>query len=271
MENLLLLNENEFFDELEKSKHIVDKGISEYFINVENVTTRNISGMKKLTLAEIEECYGEEYIYFFVFAYNNNSQNADDPEKISSLRYRRIKERDKKTLRGFYRYFPRDCWVCEWRDAAGNVLVLPFIQNNDSTIKFLYEIPMCRKDLQKFRKLETPTVPQALTNEIMEKLPWYTECMYAIVNYKGVDIVIPIAPEGCKKTFKNRERDEDGVKRHLIHYVEDYQRINLKNSDKVSGHTRGTSDLKLRGEDIVISASWNISMKELKRRNAKNG
>jgi hypothetical protein len=57
----------------------------------------------------------------------------------------------------------------------------------------------------------------------------------------------------------------------LIHYVEDYKRINLKKQDKVSGHTRGRSDLRLRGEDIVICASWDISVKELKKINEKNG
>ncbi len=267
MKDLQILNEKKFFFDLEKCKHMIDKGLTGYFIDVENTTCQCVDGMENLTLAEIEECYGEEYIYFFRFAYNGNPQSLDDPENISSLRYRRLKEFDKKRLRGMYRYFPSDCWVCEWIDAEGSALVLPFVQTEDGVIRFLYEIPACRNDLRKFKKEENEllTLPQGLTNKIMAKLPWYAECMYAIINYKGNDIVIPIEPSGARITFKSRERDEYGVKRRLIHRVNEHARVGLVNCGKVSSHMRGTSTLSLNGEDIIIAASWEWSIEELKK------
>ena len=57
------ISENQFFEEYEQCKVIVDCGVKDYFILKNNRTFSNVEGMENLTLQEIEDCFGEHFIY----------------------------------------------------------------------------------------------------------------------------------------------------------------------------------------------------------------
>ena len=104
----------------------------------------------------------------------------------------------------------------------------------------------------------------------IEYLPDYYSCNLAICKYKDVDIAIPIPQDTAKRTFKNRDKDEAGVRRHIVHTVKTHERIN---SDKdVERHLRGRSDIVIHGEKITISAALEWSeQKALERMIKKRG
>ena len=250
------ISEKQFFEEYEQCKVIVDCGVKDYFILKNNRTFSNVEGMENLTLQEIEDCFGEHFIYLFRFAVNLNANGEKDPEYIQTMRFRRLRNSDKKKIRGTYRFFPNGCWVCEWKDATNNLMLIPFVQKEDSSVHFLAENSLFRNDKKNFKNGFDNTAPKEFIKEILEKLPWYMDCVFAIVNYKDVEIVIPIESTSAKKTFKNRDKDEHGVRRRLLHNVSEHDRINLKNTDKVQPHLRGASNLTINGIDVTLMASW---------------
>ena len=264
------ISEKQFFEEYEKCKVIVDCGVKDYFILKDNKTFSDIEGMENLTLLEIEDCFGEHFIYLFRFAVNLNIDGEKNPEYIQTLRFRRMINSDKKKIRGTYRFFPSDCWICEWNDATNFLHLIPFVQKEDGTVHFLAENSLFRNDKKDFKNGFDHTAPKEYIKELLEKLPWYVDCVFAIVNYNGVEAMIPIESHSAKKTFKNRDKDETGVKRHLIHNVSEHDRINLKNADSVQSHLRGCSDLTINGLKVTLMASWEWGLRALKQKGLLN-
>ena len=260
------ISEKQFFEEYEKCKVIVDCGVKDYFILKDNKTFSEIEGMKNLTLKEIEDCFGEHFIYLFRFAVNLNENGEKNPEYIQTLRFRRMRNSDKKKIRGTYRFFPSGCWICEWNDATNYLNLIPFVQKEDGTVHFLAENSLFRNDKKNFKNGFDNTAPKEYIKELLEKLPWYIDCVFAIINYNGVEVMIPIESRSAKKTFKNRDKDEIGVKRHLIHNVSEHDRINLKNADSVQSHLRGCSDLTINGLKVTLMASWEWSLRTLSQK-----
>ena len=260
----------QFFEEYEKCKSIVDCGVKDYFILKDNKTFSDIEGMENLTLKEIEECFGEHFIYLFRFAVNLNENGEKNPEYVQTLRFRRMRNSDKKKIRGTYRFFPSDCWICEWNDATNFLYLVPFVQKEDGSVHFLAENSLFRNDKKSFKNGFDNTAPKEYIKELLEKLPWYVDCVFAIINYNGVEVMIPIESHSAKKTFKNRDKDETGVKRHLIHNVSEHDRINLKNADSVQAHLRGCSDLTINGLKVTLMASWEWGLRTLKQKGLLN-
>lgn len=265
MDSTKIINEKQFFEDYERCKKIIDAGETGYFILAGNNTFSDVIGMEKILLTEIEECYGRNFIPFLRFAIDDVCSDKDSGEYLFTYRIRRTNDSDRKRFRGVYRSLPPGCWVWEFANANGDALILPFIQKNDGSVVFLCELPAFRCDKSnRYKGALDGSTNKELLMDIIRKMPWYSECVFALVNYKGVDIAIPLANTAAKKTFKNRERDESGIKRRLIHNVSEHSRINLRNENSVRSHIRGESDLTINGVDITLAASWEWSEKILK-------
>lgn len=260
-----IINEKQFFEEYERCKKIIDAGETGYFILAGNNTFSEVEGMENITLTEIEECYGRNFIPFLRFAIDGFYTKDTSAEYVFTYRIRRANEFDKKRFRGVYRSLPPGCWVWEWGDATGQAVNIPFIQKNDGSVVLLSDMPAFRCDKRTdFKGALDGTNNKELLMEIIRKMPWYSECVFALIKYKGVDIAIPLADTAAKKTFRNRERDESGTKRRLIHNVSEHNRVNLKNESSVRSHIRGESDLVIKGVEVTLASSWEWSEKILK-------
>ena len=249
------ISENEYFCDLSRAKVIVDHGIKDYFILLDPACFRNVKEIGNTTLKDIEDIFGLNYIQFFRFAnYFKCNDNAEERDEYQSFRIRRPTKSDKAYLRGKLKYFPADMWCVDWRDGNGACMLLPFIQDEKTAeIKWLAFDEVYSKAYKKKEDGGGRPVPCFFVKSLIERLPDYFDCQLAICRYKGVDIAIPIAPKTAKVTFKNRDRDEFGVKRHIVHEVKAYKRTDSEN--EVEEHLRGTSQISIKGESIIISTS----------------
>ena len=258
------ISEKEFMEDYERCKRIVDSGISECFVLLNSKSFDNVSTVDNTTLKDIEDVFGEGFLPMMRFA-DIFDCGGTVKENTQSGRIRRMAKADIKTLRGMYKFFPKDCFVFEWTDATGFRMILPFMQKENGEITFLGDNPLYRCDRKKVMLAEN-TLPKFMLKTIVGLLPDYCASLFAIVNYKGVDMIIPIEKKTAKVTFKNRDKT-DGTKRHLIHDVKEYGRKNLKTVDSVRYHLRGTSDFTINGIDIKLCGSMELSASVMKKGN----
>lgn len=274
MENQLFpvaISEKQFMRQYERAKKVVDKGIDSYFILFDNDAFSNVSEIGNTTLKDIAACIGKEYPVFFRFGgYFYCDDDKECRENYQTFLIRPIFKRDKGYLRQAYRFIPQECWICEWVDATGAALLMPFTQKDNGDLVFLKNNPLCVRH-KRSTKDDCITVPEAYLKRVIELMPDYYDSLFAVVRYRHVDIAIPIEKDSAKKTFKNREKDADGVKRHLVHNVREHGRVTLKNADHVETHLRGRSDFTINGIDVSLMASWEWSVRELKRNKEKKG
>lgn len=258
------ISEKQFMRQYETAKCYVDMGVEDYFILLDNDAFANVSEIGNTTLEDISSVFGREFPLFFRFAgFFDSGAGPDDRECYQTFEIRHISKSDKKRLRGNVRFFPENCWICDWRDAAGYNMLLPFTQKQTGEIKFLQADPVY---LPKGRRpLTGDTAPERYLKRVVEILPDYYDALFAVVRYKHVDIAIPIEKNTAKKTFKNREKDANGVKRHLLHNVKEHTRATLKNVDSVESHTRGRSEFTINGIDVVLMASFEWSKRKLRK------
>lgn len=147
-------------------------------------------------------------------------------------------------------------------------MLLPFTQSSKGDVQYLHTSPVYRREWKAnyLNRGDMVAAPEYFIKKILENLPDYYACLFAIVKYKQTDILIPIENKSAKITFKNRDRDSSGVKRHLIHNVSQYARDDLKTQSFVRDHLRGTSSFRINGLDVVLMASWEWSIREQERR-----
>lgn len=248
------ITEEEFFEDLQKAKTIVDNGVTDYFMLINPSSFKDITEIGNTTLKDIVEVFGIGYILLFRFAgVFDCGCNGALKEEYMSFSLRPITKNDKARLRGAVTYFPKETWVCDWRDGTGAQLILPFVQNDETAeINWLHRDRAFVPRTQLVGDDQRIIPPEAIIKTFIERLPDYFDCQLAICKYKDTDIAIPIASKTAKDTFKNRERDESGVKRRICHVVKEHNR---KNSDKkVERHLRGRSDIIIRGENIDITS-----------------
>lgn len=259
------ISEKQFMKQYEIAKHYVDMGIEDYFILLDNDAFRNVSEIGNTTLSDVASAFGEAYPYFFRFAgFFDNGDGPENRECYQTFEIRPLTNGDKKKLRNQIRFFPNSCWVCAWKDATKFGLLLPFTQKQDGEIKFLHSDPIYMKNRNSGR-LDGQTAPEMYLKRVVELLPDYYDALFAVVKYKHVDIAIPVEKNTANRTFKNREKDSDGVKRHLIHNVKQHSRATLKNADFVESHLRGRSNFTINGIDVTLMASWEWSKREVKK------
>ncbi len=252
------ISEKQFMRQFETAKRYVDMGIQDYFILLENDAFANVSEIGNTTLEDIVSVFGKEYPLFFRFAgFFDRGLGTKDRESYQTFEIRPVFKSDIRKLRGSIRFVPKNCWICDWRDAIGNRLLLPFIQKPSGEIKFLQSDPTYVIKGRGF--LDGRTAPEVYLKHIVEILPDYYDTLFAVVKYKHVDIAIPVEKSTAKKTFKNRDRDADGVKRHLIHNVKQYTSKSLKNVDFVKPHLRGGSNFTINGIYVTLVASYEWS------------
>lgn len=248
------ISEKEFVADLEKAKIIVDNGIKDYFILLNATSFKNVNGIGNTTLKDCLDIFGLGYVVFFRFAgFFDGGCNGAVKDEYQTFSIRPITNNDKAKLRHAIKYFPKDTWICDWRDGTGAGMLIPFIQDQTSAeITWLWKKASYNRLYDASKDDGRLTAPEYHLKSCIEKLPDYFDCQLAIYNYKNVDIAIPIAAGTAKTTFKNREKDEFGVKRHIVHNVKAHQRINSQNG--VERHLRGSSDIVLNGEKITISS-----------------
>lgn len=260
------LSEKTFMREYERGKQIVDAGIKDYFILIDNAAFSSVRQIGNTTLKDIQSIFGPAYISFFRFAGKFNcAHDQNDRRNYQTLRIRPLNKSDKKKLRETIRFFPADCWVCEWGDAFGQALVLPFVQASDGDYFFLNDVDPYRKTrIGKPPLLKTESAPGVFLKQIIEDLPDYYCCDMARVKYKHTDIVIPLPKGTAKGTFKNREKDESGIKRRLLHEVKKHERKTVAASSDVKAHLRGTSEITINGMDVDLIGSFDFTTKYAK-------
>ena len=227
---------------------------------------QNVKMIGNTTLSDIEYCMGEgavELLRFGGFFGNKNDQNSAD--YFQTIQIRRPTKSDKKHLRNSYRFLPADCWVCVWKDPHYQFLI-PFIQKEDASVIFLMDDPrfMIAKPNQN-RTRNWKIQPDVYAKRLIELIPDYFSCIFATVSYRHTQIIIPINPNTAKNTFKDRDRDIDGVKRQLIHNVRSHTRQIHDGKTSVKDHLRGTSDITIDGVDVVLYAPADWSARELSR------
>lgn len=255
------LNKKKFMQEYEKCKEFVDNGITDYFILSDNAAFGNISQIGNTTLSDISDIFGKDYIYMFRFACYYPCRNFKFPQECyQTFRIRPLLKKDRKFLRNDYKFFPQNCWVCETKDGGGSGAVFLFTQKQNGEVNFLVDNPIYRKNLKhsEIGCLKN-TQWEIQVKKIIETIPDYFESLFAITKYKGVDMIIPMPYESVTRTFKDREKDEKGIKRHLVHSVRDYERKNLVTSDCVHSHLRGRSELIVDGIKVTLMASYDWS------------
>ena len=247
------ISENEFFSDLYKAKSLVDHGIKDYFILLESTCFREIKEIGNTTLKDCVDIFGLSYVTFFRFAGFFDCKDAvKDGENYQSFSIRPATKSDKSQLRGKLRYFPKDTWICDWRSGDGSRLLLPFVQNpKTAEISFIAYDSAYNPNYNKKADDGARPAPVYYMKSFIEVLPDYYTCNLAICKYKGVDMAIPIAAGTAKRTFKNRDKDESGKKRHIVHTVKSFNRVNSEST--VERHLRGGSDITIKGEKITIS------------------
>lgn len=258
------ISENQFMHQYETAKRYVDMGIGDFFILLDNDAFKNVSEIGNTTIEDISSAFGKEFPLFFRFGgFFDSGTGIDDSDNYQTFEIHPISKRDVRMLRGHIRFFPKDCWICDWRDASRNRLLLPFVQNSMGEIRFLDQSRIYVSDGHGL--LEGNTAPERYLKHVIEILPDYYDVLFAVVRYKHVDIAIPIEKNTAKKTFKNREKDADGVKRHLIHNVKQHDRVTLKNVDFVESHIRGRSEFTINGVDVALISSYEWSKRAFKQ------
>ncbi len=264
------ISEKQFMRQYEIAKRYVDMGIEDYFILLDNDAFANVSEIGNTTLEDISSVFGKDFSVFFRFGgFFDSGTGPNDRENYQTFEIRPISKHDIKKLRGNIRFFPKDCWVCDWRDGKRFNLLLPFIQTPAGDIKFLQANPVY---VPRGRGLlRGDTAPERYLKHVIEILPDYYDALFAVVKYKHTDIAIPIEKNSAKKTFRNREKDADGVKRHLIHNVKEHERATLKNKDSVRSHMKGRSCFTLNGIDVSLMASFEWSKRAFRDEGMKIG
>lgn len=252
------ISEKQFMRQYETAKRYIDMGIEDYFILLDNDAFANVSEIGNTTLEDIALVFGKEFPVFFRFAgFFDSGTGPDDRDNYQTFEIRPVFKSDTKKLRGTIRFFPKNCWICDWRDAKGARLLLPFVQDSSGNVMFLHQNPVY---VQKGHGLlKGDTAPEMYLKHVIEILPDYYDALFAVVRYKHVDIAIPIEKSTAKKTFKNREKDAGGVRRHLIHNVKQHTRSTLKEADFVESHMRGRSEFTINGIDVTLMASFEWS------------
>lgn len=252
------ITEEQFFSDLQKAKICVDNGIEDWFIYAWPSAVIGVQTPKNTLLKDLVEVFGMSYVTFFRFAgFLNCGNNGATKDEYQSIQIRPLTNSDKKKLSSDIRFFPKDTWVCDWRGGDGIGQLWPFIQDEETgEIEWLFLDPLYRKS--GFRTASDWTcMPVMCVPDMLNIMPDYWDMQLAKVRYKGTDILIPIAGDTAKYTFKNRNRDEFGVKRHVIHSVKAHKRKNA--DDEVMRHLRGTSEITIHGEQIVIMAAISFS------------
>lgn len=263
------ITEKQFFEDLKKAKIVVDGGIKDWFIYAFPSATKNVESPKNTLIKDLVSVFGIEFVCFMRFAAlidcGNNGATHDE---YQSIQIRPITNNDKKKLSSDYRFFPKDTWVCDWRAGDGSRLVLPFIQDeNTAEIKWLSFDNLYRKYPVKATELTFYSMPTAYLPDMLNIMPDYWDMQLVKYTYKDVDILIPIAKDTGKVTFKNRDKDEFGVKRHIVHSVKAHNRIN---SDKeVYRHLRGRSDITINGIDVCIMGAYEFSYEYFEKQKGK--
>lgn len=260
--DLAEISEDSFFHDYAKCKRMVDAGLSHHFVLLNSSAlskTVRISGTK---LSDIEDIFGVDVLSTFHFAFYPGDDAINDPESVQSLRIRRLTNLDKRNLRGNYKYFPQNTYVCDWLDATGFGFTMPFVQGESGEIKWLIHSGVARRKARSF-DFSADTTPGLLVGEIINILPDILDCNLASVNYNGVDVLIPVCKGTAKRTFKNRDK-EDGVKRRLIHTVKSHGRKNLVNTSAVDAHVRGTSSFAIKGIQVSLFATLDQAAKLIK-------
>lgn len=270
--SLTEISENDFLSDYNKCKRMVDSGLTHAFVLLNCTSmakTRRICGTK---LSDIEDVLGRDALSLFHFSLYPGDDFVGDPEQVQSIRIRRLSNYDRKHMRSDYRYFPQNCFVCEWVDAAGNSIVWPFVQESDGKIKWMVQSKSARYSKDKKYALTNwfadKTTPGLIAEEIINIIPDLFGCNLALIRYKDTDIIIPTDKNSAKHTFKNRDK-EDGKKKRLIHTVKSHGRKNLVNANVVEAHVRGTSSLTIKGVTVILLATFDQAVKIIKSERKK--
>lgn len=265
MDNLFgnKINKRKFIQEYSKCKEFVDNGVRDYFILSENTAYGNVSQIGNTTLKDISDVFGVEYITLFRFAFKlPRTVHGDEQqgELYQTFRIRPLSKNDRKRLRCDFKFFPSECYLCEVSDGCGYTAVYLFTQKSDGTVFYISGNPMYMKDVRRCKSGKIEGTQYGMqVKKIIETIPDYFESIFAVTEYKGVDMIIPIPYESVTRTFKDREKDSVGVKRHLIHHVKSHKRFAYDNIENVKAHLRGTSFLTIDGIDVKLMASYEWS------------
>ena len=255
----------DFISEVNRAKRLVDHGVRDYFILADTKSFKDNSQIGNTTLKDIEDVFGKGYIEFFRFgvtAYGEKDPDAMENFMTYSLRH--ITKQDKKKLRNTIRFFPENTWVVDWRSADKHQMLVPFVQKEDGSILYLADDPVYRVCGRVSGKVED--LPNAwYWKKAIEDMPDYFDALFAVINYKHTDIVIPLPKKCAKKTFAKREKDAFGVKRRLVHEVKAHERHMAKSATPISEHLRGTSEITIDGIDVSLITSVEWSKKYLKK------
>lgn len=264
--DLAEISEDTFFCDYIKCKRMVDAGLSHHFVLLNSSSISKTTRIRGTKLSDIEDIFGRDVLSTFHFSFYPGDDSVDDPEDVQSLWIRRLTNTDKRHLRANYKFFPQNSYVCEWADATGCVLMMPFVQSESGEIKWLIHSGAVRGSIGRKRSsnfFATETMPGLLLEEIIDILPDILDCNLASVRYNGVDMVIPVSKKTAKRTFKNRDK-EDGVKKRLIHTVKTHGRKNLVNTTAVNAHVRGTSNFTIKGVEVRLFATLDQAAKIIK-------
>lgn len=137
------ISEKQFMRQYETAKHYVDMGIEDYFVLLDNDAFANVSEIGNTTLEDIASVFGKEFPVFFRFAgFFDSGTGPDDRDNYQTFEIRPIFKGDMRRLRGMVRFFPKNCWICDWRDAKGSRFLLPFVQEQTGGVKFLQASPV---------------------------------------------------------------------------------------------------------------------------------
>ena len=259
------VSKRDFFRDLEKAKRLVNNGVQDYFILADTKAFRNNSQIGNTTLKDIEAVFGREYISLFRFGFDAgpNPDGADDErERYVTYSFRRVTKNDKRKLRYAFRFFPPDCWLADFRDAARHQLLVPFIQSDSGEVTYLCDVPAFRNDGKRGEFGDTGNA--VWWKKAIEDMPDYFDCLFAVVHYRHTDCIIPIPSDSAKSTFRTRDKDADGVKRRLIHRVNQHTRKTADGETDVTDHLRGTSLITIDGVDVSLMASYDWSKRYLK-------
>lgn len=264
--DLAEISEDAFFSDYIKCKRMVDAGLSNHFVLLNSSSISKTTRIRGTKLSDIEDVFGRDVLSTFHFSFYPGDNSVDDPENVQTLWIRRLTNFDKRHLRATYKYFPQNSYVCEWADANGFVLTMPFVQSESGEIKWLIHSGAVRGSAGRKRSsnfFATSSTPGLLMEEIIDILPDILDCNLASINYNGTDVIIPVSQKTAKRTFKNRDK-EDGVKRRLIHTVKSHGRKNLINTTAVDAHVRGTSSFTIKGIEVRLFATFDQAAKIIK-------
>lgn len=267
------LSEKQFMEDVEKCKKIVDCGVEDYFILYDNKVSINTKVVHGTLLSDIEAVFGPSAVdYFRVAEYCHwikDVESTENPEaeKVFTMRVRHLTNGDKRKLRNSIRFFPKNSYIVEWIDSTGSGFNIPFVQKADGGIVFLSSLKTLSKSGKTFDWEKS--YPYHRLEEFISRIPDYFDSNAAVFNYKGVDCIIPLKKGTAKYTFKNREK-VDGIKQRIIHDVKSHRRINLKNTEAVEHHIRGTGLITINGINITLFATLDqavtITRKEAKKK-----